>query len=126
MEKKQLEKYLVLYPKIDEKINNLENELKDIQEKIEKYENSDIDTPSSILTSLRTAYDSCKAELEETIKAKTVIREALHKATPTQRDIIEHKFWQRGRRTWSEVAATLNYHVKSVERLYGSFAKLVT
>ena len=126
MEKKQLEKYLVLYPKIDEKINNLENELNDIQEKIEKYENSDIDVYTSMVPTLKATYDSCKAELEETMKAKMAIREALNKATPTQRDIIEHKFWRCGRRTWADVASKLNYHVKSVERLYGNFAKLVT
>ncbi len=125
MNKKQLEKYLAIYPKIDIRISDLENELKDILKKIEKYKNSNIDA-TSILKALRTAYDSCQEELEETITAKSTIRDALRKATPTQRDIIEYRFWQCKRITWADVAEEFNYHVKSVERLYGNFSKLVT
>lgn len=125
MNKKKLEEYLIIYPNIDNQIDNLENELDNLLKKIEKYKNSNIDA-SSILKTLQAAYVSCNEELGETIKAKAAIQKAFHKATPTQLNIIEYKFWRRRRTTWADVAEEFNYHPKSVERIYGNFMKLAT
>jgi len=114
----------MVYPEIDNRIDSLENELKDVLEKINKYKNSNIDT-TSILRTLQTTYDSCKEELEETIAAKVAIQRGLHKLTPMQKDIIQHRFWQKGRMTWENIADNLKFHRVYLQRQYKNALEII-
>lgn len=128
MNKKQVEKYLMLYPEIDREIERLQNDLEYYASEKDKYQKKAIpeENRKSMIEIIDKAYHDTLSELQELIQAKQKIRKILNTATPLQRKIIEFRFWQNQRVKWTAVADEVNYHPKSVERIYGELVKLVT
>ncbi|MFA5322142.1 MAG: hypothetical protein WC373_05655 [Smithella sp.] len=128
MDKQQVEKYLRMYPEIDEEIERLQGNLEYYKSEKEKYRKKLMpeDEKKSMLDTMCDAYKETLVELQDIMVAKRAIERALNAATPLQRTIIKFRFWQKKRVLWAEVAEEINYHAKHIERAYGEFVKLVT
>lgn len=128
MDKKQMEKYLKMYPEIDREIERLQGNLEYYASERERYQKAVIPEKEreSMIKTIDRAYRGTASELHEAIQARRTIEMALNAATPFQRTIIEFRFWQKRRVLWADVAEQFNYHQKSIERIYGDFVKLVT
>lgn len=122
MDRKAMERYLIMYPEMDAEIEKLEEELNYYQSQKNKIISMNLpkEHTDSILEKINYGYLSCANELQEIIEAKTKIGIALNDMTATQREIIEYRFWEtKGRPTpWDDVAYELCFHRVHIMRLY--------
>jgi hypothetical protein len=129
MDKNLLKKYIEIYPTIDIEIENCENNIHELNAKKDLYVNSDINSDyiGSIIESLNESMKINAAELSNLLTAKKKINTALVNMSTTQRKIIELRHWngQCSPTRWTDVAKKLNFHEKSVERMYKSIIDLI-
>lgn len=128
MNKATLEKYLKIYPKISDEISRLEFEICDLKNRKDKYRAFDSsEFVESIVDTIEVALESCRDDLMEAYKARTKITKGLSKINDTERKIIELRFWDNARdMQWVDIASELNYHKKTVEKIYrGTIKKML-
>jgi len=127
MDRKTLEEFIRMYPDIDKEIRRIEDEVERLQKVIQDYQSFDnsklpdvVHVIESVVDAANEALKYQKERLIQLHEAKIKFEKALAKLTPEQRAVIELRYWNGQYRPtrWKEVAKYLNYHVKSVERIY--------
>jgi hypothetical protein len=129
MDKKLLRKYIDIYPTIDIEIENCERNILELEVKKDIYVKSDFDCDyiKPIIESLKESMKTNVAELSNLLTAKKKINTALSNMSTTQRRIIELRHWsgQCYPTRWADISKKLNFHKKSVERIYKSIIDLI-
>ena len=128
IDKRQIESYLLLYPKIDEEIKSLEEDLKFFENEKNKYENQTVlnKIDSEMLEAAKDGYDEKLQLLCEHTKAKIAIMRSLSKAGFRNRKVIELRFWKHGVPSkWDDVARIMGISKSSAERFYREFIENV-
>ena len=124
MDKKLIEKYLKLYPRIDEEIKNLEDDVDFFKTEIAEYESrsifsrNDTENLESAKEGLQEAADLCF----EHMKAKLAIRRAL---SIFNRQLIELHFWKSETAKWDEVAKEMGISKRTAAKMYKEFIEKV-
>lgn len=134
MDRKTLEEYLKIYPEIDEEIQRTENEIERLKTVIQDYQAIDLNKfpeVDHVITGVINAANSALRYHTERLRmlheTKAKMEKAFTKLSFEQRKIIELRHWNGQYRPtkWKEVAKRLNYHEKSVERLYRGIIDLI-
>jgi hypothetical protein len=120
MDKKLIEKYLKIYPRIDEEIKSLEKDLKFYEDKKTEYEMSNLhgnrdDIIDQINDGLKQKHDI----VLELIKTKNFISMALVRTDTDCRKIIELKLWKR--KQWEEIGNEIGISIRQANRKYDQF-----
>jgi DNA-directed RNA polymerase specialized sigma subunit len=122
MEKSIIEKYLKIYPNIDEELIRIESEIKFLDERKMLYLSDK--TPQwyrdSMMETVNASYEQWQYDLNELKEAVQKICKALPKMNCIQKKVIELRFWngKEAPTKWCEVAQKLTFHEKSIERIY--------
>jgi hypothetical protein len=120
MDKKLIEKYLKLYPRIDEEIKELEDDLgyyefkKTEHEMKNQYKNRD-DIIEQIENGLKQKHDVILG----LIKVRDYISIALVRADTDCRKIIDLKLWKR--KQWDEIGGEIGISARQAKRIYDQF-----
>jgi len=120
MDKKLIEKYLKLYPQIDELIKSLLDDLKFYEFKkteceiSNQHKNRD-DIIEQIEDGLKQKHDV----VLELFKTKDFISMALVRADTDCRKIIDLKLWKR--KQWDEIGSETGMSVRQAKRMYDQF-----
>jgi vacuolar-type H+-ATPase subunit I/STV1 len=117
MDKKEIEKYIKLYPRIDEEIKSLEDDLKFYESKKTEYE---INNPHKLRDDLIEKIDNGLSqkhdEILELMSIKEYISIALKRAGTDCRKIVDLRLWKR--RSWNEISDEMNIGNRQAERIY--------
>jgi hypothetical protein len=129
MNKKQVEKYLKMYPEIDEEILRLKGDLEYYESEKGKYKNNTFmpeEGKKEMIDHLNSLHAECMRELCEVMRAKQMIQRGLRHATELQQMIIQKRFWVKIPLKWEDIASGMNYHRTYVERQYKSFLEALS
>lgn len=127
MDRKALEEYLRIYPEIDDEIKQTENEIERLKKVIQDYQTIDYNKFHGIEHVIVGVIDAANSALQyhmERLKLmhemKAKMEKVWTKLSLEQRRIIEFRYWNGQYRPtkWKDIAKKLNYHEKSVERIY--------
>jgi DNA-directed RNA polymerase specialized sigma subunit len=122
MDKLIIERYLKIYPNIDEELLRIESEIKFLDERKALYLSEKIPGwyRDSMMGTVNASYEQWQYDLNELKEAVQKICKALPKMNCIQKRVIELRFWN-GKETptkWCDVAQKLSFHEKSIERIY--------
>jgi len=120
MDKKLIEKYLMMYPKIDEIIKSLEDDLKFYEFRKTEYELSNQhknrnDLIDRIDGGLKQKHD----EILELINIKEYISMTLRRADTNCRKIVDLRLWKK--KCWDEISGEIGTSTRQAERTYKQF-----
>ncbi len=118
MDKKEIEKYIKLYPRIDEEIKSLEDDLKFFGEKKIEYSTRNFD---DIIPEIDKGISEKKTELSNMLKAKIKISIALTNADNRCRNIIDLHFWKH--KSWDDVGSEMSISGKHAQRVFSEFLR---
>lgn len=131
MDKKLIEKYLKLYPRIDEEINSLKDDVAYFESEKTKYadqkvlgqEYTDMD---NMFMSIKEGLEEKQKLLCEHIMARISISRALSGTNTRQKKVIELRFWnKKDLLKWDEIAGKMEISKRQAEYLYSDFIDLV-
>lgn len=127
MDRKTLEQYLKIYPNIDEEIRRTGDEIDRLKDVIQEYQGINRDKFPEVEHVVENVIDAANSALQyhtERLRllyeTKAKFEKVITKLTPEQRKIIELRYWNGQYRPtkWKDIAKKINYHEKSVERIY--------
>jgi hypothetical protein len=128
MEKKQMEKYLKMYPEIDREIERLKGNLEYYAAEKEKYQKKDMpeDSKNEMIEHIDRMHAASTRELCELMEAKHIIQRGLRQATDIQHNIVKQRCWQDRPLRWEDIANGMNYHRTYVEKQYKIFLEAIS
>jgi len=136
MDRKTFEEYLKIYPNIDKEIKQTESEIERLKNVIREHHFQLIDSHkipgvSHVIEGVIDAANSALQYHVERLKllheTKAKMEKSFTKLTFEQKKIIELRYWNGQYRPtkWKDIAKRLNYHEKSVERLYRGIIDII-
>jgi len=128
MDKKEIENYLKIYPRIDEEIKSLEEDIAFFEDRKNKYSHisSMSQDENDMLRLIENGLREKKKQLAEHFTAKVNISKAMSRMDDCQKKIIQLRFWNNGVfTTWDEVARKMNISKRKAAYLYGNFVDSV-
>ncbi len=116
-DKKLIEKYLKLYPRIDKEINEMESDLKFYESRKTEYESNNQhknrdDLIGRIDAGLKQKHD----EIFELMFIKEYISNALRRVDADCRQIIELRLWKN--KHWNDITPVIGVSQRQSERIY--------
>jgi DNA-directed RNA polymerase sigma subunit (sigma70/sigma32) len=122
MDRKQMERYLKMYPELDNELERLQGDLKYYAAEKMKYQSMKLpeEQKKNMLQTIEGACAACAKEIQEVMKARFAIERTFRDISPLQKEIIQRRFWSsKGRPdTWEMLGDKLCFHPVYLKRLF--------